>query len=229
MAPAVSMLQLRLEATLADPEARARLEGALGESADRVALAMLGAGELERRGLPLRELDAEAARGLLEQHPEHPELLSIVWREAHERAGGEVTEEVAELLERYAAARPVDPEPHRLLARHYLDAGDAASLERAVEHLAWLDAREQRSAVLAVERARRLAQLGRLEDAMVAAERAVRLAPFDADHRELAATAALRLGDFAEAERHIAALVEIEPEREIHRLRLRKVRERLSG
>ncbi len=49
-----------------------------------------------------------------------------------------------------------------------------------------------------------------------------------ADYRELAATAALRLGDWREAERHIAALVEIEPERDIHQLRLRKVRERLE-
>jgi len=229
MAPEPSLLELRLEATLADEASRAELEASLGESADRIALAMLGAGELERRGLPIVELTPGIARRLLEAHPEHPLLLGLVWRAAHEAAGGEVTAEVAALLERYAAARPVDPEPHQLLARHYLDAGDPASLERAVEHLAWLDAREQRSAVLAVERARRLSELGRLEEARTAAERAVRLAPFDADHRELAATAALRLGDWAEAERHIAALVEIEPDREIHRLRLRKVRERLSG
>jgi tetratricopeptide (TPR) repeat protein len=229
LAPSPSLAELRLEATLADEEAREKLEEALGESADRIARSMLGAAELEARGLPLAELDADAAQALLEEHPGHPLLLSLIWEDSFERAGGEVTAEVAKWLERYAAARPVDPEPHRLLASHYLDLGDPASLAKAVDHLAYLDRREQRSAVLTVERAKRLAELGRLEESLVAAERAVRLAPFDADHRELAATAALRLGRLGEAERHIAALVEIEPDREIHRLRLRRVRERMSG
>ena len=229
LAPSPSRAELRLEATLADEASRAALEEALGESADRVALSMLGLAELGARGLPLRELDAEAARELLGAHERHPELLSIIWRDALERAGGELTVEVASWLERYAAARPVDPEPHRLLASHYLELGDEASIARAVEHLLYLDQREQRSAVLTVERAKRLAELGRFEESLAAAERAVRLAPFDADHRELAATAALRLGRWGEAERHIAALVEIEPDREIHRMRLRKVRERTSG
>ncbi len=224
-----SRAELRLEATLADEASRAALEKALGESADRVALSMLGLAELGSRGLPLRELDAEAARELLGAHERHPELLSIIWRDAQDRAGGELTAEVASWLERYAAARPVDPEPHRLLASHYLELGDEASIARAVEHLLYLDQREQRSAVLTVERAKRLAELGRFEESLAAAERAVRLAPFDADHRELAATAALRLGRWGEAERHIAALVEIEPDREIHRMRLRKVRERTRG
>jgi tetratricopeptide (TPR) repeat protein len=229
LAPSPSLAELRLEATLADEEAREKLEEALGESADRVARSMLGAAELEARGLPLAELDADAAQALLKEHPGHPLLLSLIWEDFFERTGGEVTAEVAKWLERYAAARPVDPEPHRLLASHYLDLGDPASLAKAVDHLAYLDRREQRSAVLTVERAKRLAELGRLEESLVAAERAVRLAPFDADHRELAATAALRLGRLGEAERHIAALVEIEPDREIHRLRLRRVRERMSG
>ena len=179
-------------------------------------------------------LDGASALSLLEAHPEHPDLLRFMWERALEESGGRVTAEAARWLERYAAARPVDPEPHRLLARHYLDAGpDAgvgvAAAEKAVEHLAFLDAREQHSAVYAVERSKRLSELGRLGDAREAAERAVRIAPFDADHRELAAAAALRQGDWGGAERHVAALVEIEPGRDIHRLRLKKVRERIGA
>ncbi len=176
--------------------------------------------------LGVDEFEVEQVRDLLEHHPHHPDLLLAMANAELHAADGVVTDEVAALFERYAEARPVDPEPHRILARHYLgQEGDGAS-ERAVRHLAYLDAREQKTPVFAVERSKRLAALGRLEDASVAAERAVRLAPFDADHRELAATAALRRGDWADAERHIAALVEIEPDRDIHRLRLRKVRER---
>lgn len=174
----------------------------------------------------LEEFDADAVHALLESYPEHPDVLHAAWTLVLQASGGEVTDEVAAFLERYIAARPVDPEPHRVLARHYLEQGTREADALAVEHLAYLDAREQKTPVFAVERAKRLAALGRLDEAMDSAERAVRLSPFDADHRELAATAALRLGDWATAERHIAALVEIEPEREIHQLRLRKVRER---
>jgi hypothetical protein len=35
--------------------------------------------------------------------------------------GGQVTPETTALLERYAAARPVDPFPHRVLANLYLN------------------------------------------------------------------------------------------------------------
>jgi len=172
------------------------------------------------------ELDGASALSRLEAHPGHPDLLRFMWERALADSGGEVTGEAAGWLERYASARPIDPEPHRLLARHYLDLDDG---EAALEHLAFLDAREQHSPVYAVERAKRLASQGRLDDAREAAERAVRIAPFDADHRELAAAAALRQGDWVGAERHIAALVEIEPGRDIHRLRLRKVRERMGA
>ena len=172
------------------------------------------------------EFDAETVERLLGAHPGHPDLLQAAATLALQEADGVVTDEVASLLARYAEARPVDPEPHRVLARHFLETDTPDSMERALDHLAYLDAREQKTPVFAVERSKRLAALGRMGESLATAERAVRMAPFDADYRELAATAALRLGDWATAERHIAALVEIEPERDIHRLRLRKVRER---
>ena len=229
MIPSPSLERLRLEATLGDEDALEALATALGESADRVVQAMHGVADLRGRPLPLVELTPGVVRELLAEWPGHPDLLMLAWQGAMAESEGVMTAEIEALLERYASARPVDPEPHRLLARHLLDRGDEASLTRAVEHLAYLDAREQNSPVFAVERARRLAELGRLGESLAAADRAVRIAPFDADYRELAARSALLLQDWGEAERHIAALVEIEPDRDIHRLRLRKVRERAES
>jgi len=185
----------------------------------------------------IEELQAEAGveqfgpdevDALLERYPDHPDLLQAAATIAQRDDEDALSAEAIELLTRYASVRPVDPEPHRVLARHYLEQDTPEAAARAVVHLAYLDAREQHSPVFAVELSKRLATLGELPQSLDAAERAVRIAPFDADHRELAATAALRLADWETAERHIAALVEIEPDRDIHRLRLRKVRERLD-
>jgi tetratricopeptide (TPR) repeat protein len=167
----------------------------------------------------------------LPNHPRHPDLLELSARIALDGSppadGGALTPEVIEALLSYADVRTVDDWPHRLLARHFLGfEGD----ERfgALPHLAFLDAREQGSTVYAAARARLLAERGDHADAQAAAERATRIAPFDADARELAARVALVAGDPATARRHIEALVFLEPDRDVHRRRLEAVT-RLAG
>lgn len=173
----------------------------------------------------------------LEQYPKHPEVLELAVDQAVQALGGaEPTATLAPLLERYAAARPVDPKPHRLLARLYLalpmptteeGAGVAGPLS-AIPHLEFLDAREDRLPVYAAQLASLYAQAGDLEKASAKAERATRVAPYEARHRELAAGIALQRQDPATAKRHIEMLRALEPDRAIHQKRLEAV-EKLLG
>ena len=164
----------------------------------------------------------------LAEHPAHPELLELSVEAALRRAGGEPRAEMIPLLERYAAARPVDPMPHRHLARLYLGgAGDGPAA--AIPHLEYLDAREQHSGAYAIELARRHAALEQWEMASARAERATQIAPFSAPYREFAATVALRRGDRDTALRHITALTLIEPHRELHQRRLEALKSQMGG
>ncbi|MCB9841224.1 MAG: hypothetical protein H6809_06215 [Phycisphaeraceae bacterium] len=162
-------------------------------------------------------------RSWLAEFPGHPEVLREIVRLTLEVNRGEATPETASLLLEYAAACPVDDGPHRALARLYLRTPGRE--HEAIPHLAFLDAREQATPVYAAELARQHAALGDYDAAAPKAERATWLAPFDADQRELAARIALLRQDYATAERHIAALTIIEPDREIHQRRLERVRE----
>lgn len=159
----------------------------------------------------------------LAEYPAHPEILEHAVMAAIRRAGGEPTADMVPLLERYAAARPVDPMPHRHLVRLYLaGAGDGPSA--AIPHLEFLDAREQHSGAYAIELARRYAAMSDWNRAEAKATRATRIAPFSAPYREFAATVALSRGDHQGAMKHITALTRIEPDREIHKRRLEALR-----
>lgn len=161
----------------------------------------------------------------LREHPEHPELLSLAVRDALAANKGEPTPGMIDLLERLARARPVDPTPHRHLARLRLDAGE---LEQAVRHLEFLDVREQYSPALAAELSRTHARLGDWDRAWEAALRAVRIAPYEGSGREWAATVALKRGDHEAARWQLTALTRLEPDRPEHAERL-KALEKLSG
>lgn len=187
--------------------------------------------ELMEGAAPLGEAPPKAPTremidGWLTAHPEHPDVLELAVDEGVRRAGGKVTMELAPLLERYAKARPVDPKPHRLLAKMYLDLASAAPDElgthasEAIPHLEFLDAREQKTPAYAVELAKRYASLGDYEKAKAAGVRATRIAPFVAGPREVLATVAVQAKDYEMAERQLRALVLIEPDREIHKRRL---------
>jgi tetratricopeptide (TPR) repeat protein len=127
------------------------------------------------------------------------------------------------LLQRAAAARPVDPLPRKLLADLSLSgkngkAGDASAA--SIEYLGWLDAREQYTAVYAAELARAYAASGDWDKAEEKAERATRVAPYEPGPRELAASVAIKRKDYLAAERHIRALIALEPDRAVHQKRL---------
>lgn len=203
-------------------EARSALEDRLGRTVDRSGWgAATGAGSAETWNPSLPEPTLEMATRWLERFPGQADVLELNVRLRLRESGGEPTGELAPLLERYASARPVDPLPHKLLARLFL--ADAATAGQAIPHLEFLDAREQKSAALAVELARRYAALGRWDEAAAKARRATIIAPYDADHRELAATIALQRRDYDEAVHQVEALTKLEPDREVHRRRLEAV------
>lgn len=159
----------------------------------------------------------QAVTRALKAHPEHPELLALAVEAALEERGNQPDASMVELLERLAAARPVDDRPHRLLARHFLTSDQP---ERAIPHLEWLDAREVHSPAYASELARLYAERGEIEKAHAKAMRVVRIAPFDADSRELAARVAIVTKDWDQARHQLRALAAIEPDRELHKRRL---------
>lgn len=180
--------------------------------------------------MPPVQLDDASVRAFLARHPDHPDLIEILLRRA--RSGGSAeSDESRDLLERYARARPVDPFPHRLWAQRALgrNAGPdgEGALERdaarALRHLVELDLRADKdnSYALAIARLRR--GQGDLEGASASAERAVRMNPFDASVRELAAAIAVEAGSLGQARLHVAALVALEPSRELHRTRLERL------
>lgn len=173
-----------------------------------------------------REPTPDQVRAWLERYPDHPEVLELAVRSALAQTGGAPTEALRPLLERYARARPVDPMPHRHLARLALAADDP---QRAVPHLEFLDAREEKSPTYAAQLATIAARLGRLDEARDRAERATRLAPYSAPTRELAAAIAVQRRDYAEARRHIEFLIELEPDRAIHRQRLEALERRVQS
>lgn len=162
----------------------------------------------------------------LAKYPANPFVLALKVEMVTQAQGGNATAESVELLERYAAARPVDPLPHRLLAAYYL--GTTAP-EQAVPHLEWLDIRESYAPGYAVELARRYQAMGQMDKALEKAERATQISPYDARFRELAATIALRNSDLESAERHIRALTRLEPDRPEHQRRLEAIIARRKG
>ena len=97
--------------------------------------------------------------------------------------------------------------------------GDAAALR----HLRELDLRADKDNIYALAIARNRRAAGDAAAAMAAAERAVRMNPFDASVRELAASIAVEAGQLGVARVHVAALTALEPDREIHRRRLERV------
>lgn len=187
--------------------------------------------ELDLSEVALPEPTAAMIAKWLAEHPTHPDVLELAVDEMVKRVNGVVTPAEAPLLERYAAARPVDPKPHRLLARMYLGlsgaeaaALDAEDARNAIPHLEFLDQREQRTPLYAIELAKRYAAVGDFDRAREKADRATRVSPFDAAAREVAATIALQAKDLDGAERQLTALSQLEPDRDLHTRRIEALR-----
>ncbi len=171
---------------------------------------------------PPVEIDDETLAAWLDEHPDHPDLLELTVRR---RLGGEgaLDEPTMALLERYARARPVDPYPDAVLARHWDESGDP---QRAILHLERLDAREQKTPAFADELARLYRASGDTARALEKITRAVQINPYHAPRRELAAAIALQAGRGDLARQHIVALTLIEPDRPQHKRRLEALEKR---
>jgi len=223
-----TLAQILLEESASTDTGREAILQKLDTLAEGAAWATVAEGDPQAWQLRLPTPDKALAQKWLERYPTHPDLLEAMVGYATKEAGDAPDASMVPLLERYAAARPVDPLPHQLLARIYLSAAAGATIngkgpEGAIEHLEYLDAREQGSATYAAELARQYSARQDWPRAMAKAERAATIAPYDADYRELAATVALRQKDYQTALRHITALTLLEPGREIHTRRLEAV------
>jgi cellulose synthase operon protein C len=163
-------------------------------------------------------ISEEQAQRLLATHPEHPDVIELVIRRAMREAGNVVTPETAELLEKLAKVRPGEAFAHRQLARYHLGMNVPA---KAVEHLRWLDAREDKSPLFASQLADALAATGDLAGAYEASKRAVAKGPYMPQFREQAAALALQNQDLPAARRHLVFLTELEPQVSRHQERLK--------
>jgi tetratricopeptide (TPR) repeat protein len=220
-----SLDALRITETLADEELGAAFMRSVQDFALETGIRAVSGAFPARFEPALAEITPELIEFWHAMHPDHPDVVELVIALRLRDAGGEATEEIAPLLERYAELRPVDPMPHRQLARLYLRSDTP---QRAVPHLEFLDAREVWSDTYAIELARLHAAAGRWDNATAKAERATHVSPFDPGNREVAAQVALGRRDFATAERHLLALVDLEPGQKRHVERLEALR-RMSG
>jgi predicted Zn-dependent protease len=239
LAPTPSMRDLAMRLAEGDDSAEQLLRAAERERLARVARAWadaigrpgrerfgLRAGEWPARPMPRVEFDDATVKAFLAEFPAQPDLVEILLRRAR-GAGAAGTAETRALLERYAALRPVDPFPHRVWAKLAIDANaalDAGGDAAALVHLRELDLRSDKDNIYALAIARNRRAAGDLPAALEAAERAVRMNPFDATVRELAAAIAVEGGRLDRAAVHIEALTALEPDRAIHRQRLERLK-----
>jgi tetratricopeptide (TPR) repeat protein len=164
-------------------------------------------------------IDDETLGAWLQERPDHPDLLELALRRRL-RASEEPDDELMDLLDRYSKARPVDPFPHKQLARIWLD---SPTPELAIPHLEALDAREQKTPVFAFELARQYRSLGDTDRALAKVTRACMIDPYDADWRELASAIAFEAGRLELTRAHILAMTLIEPDRPHHQKRLEAI------
>jgi Flp pilus assembly protein TadD len=130
-----------------------------------------------------------------------------------------------ERLAAYSALRPIDPWPHRVLAKAALAAGDAAA---AVPHLQVLDSYSDNDANFAMELARIERGRKNLKLALEHATKAARIRAYDPAAREFVAAIAVEAGDLQTARLHIQALTLLEPTVARHGQRLAKVDEMIA-
>lgn len=174
------------------------------------------------------EADAPALVDLLETYPDHPQLIEKIARDLLSANNGRPAPEMHDILSRWAAAVPVADEPRRMLVLLARESGIDPNDTTTIGYLEHLDARAQYTGAYAAELARLYMRRDEPEPALAKSQRAVRIEPFDAPTRELAATIAWRAGELRLARDHVKALTVIEPDREIHRQRLEAMEARLE-
>ena len=204
---------LRSWGMLPEPPFAALVEGAREPAAG-------GAG-----GAPLVSLDDARLGALLAEHPKHPDLLEL-WLRRRLKDGAAPDAEAAARLRAYAALRPADPWPHRVLAAAAREAGDDAA---AVPHLEFLAAAADNDPGFALELARIERARKNLPRALEHATHAARIEAYDPSTREFAAAIAVEAGDLRAARMHIEALTHLEPDVDQHRRRLARIDEMIEA
>jgi lipopolysaccharide biosynthesis regulator YciM len=177
---------------------------------------------------PPVEITDEQLATWMDEYPDHPDLLELHLRRRIERLGEEISandEALIQLLERYAVMRPVDPYPHKKLAQIWLSSDRP---EKAIPHLEFLDVREEKSPVYALQLARLYRQQSDLESALAKITRGVNINPYHAANREFAATIAMEAKQYPVARQHIVALTLLEPDRPQHQKRLEAIDKMLA-
>ena len=171
------------------------------------------------------EIDSVRLDALLAKHPKHPDLLEL-WLRRRLKGDASPDAETLGQLAAYSAVRPMDPWPHRVLAKAALAIGDSAA---AVPHLEVLDERSDNDGNFAKELARIERARKNLPLALVHATKAARISAYDPAAREFVAAIAVEAGDLPTARLHIQALIFLEPTVDRHRQRLAKVDEMIAA
>ncbi len=172
---------------------------------------------------PRPELSDRVLTRWLELFPDHPDLLRL--RISRLRGTRRLGADLIPLLDRYAAARPVDPMPQQMLAAIHLESDDPTL---AIPYLESVDRLQKYDHTYAIELARLYQRQGRFDIALDRIDRAVTIAPYEARLREEAAAIAIQAGRLDDARRHVVALTILEPDRAQHAQRLQAI-ERLMG
>lgn len=174
----------------------------------------------------------QAINTLLEQYPDHPQLITLQIGIALVGSETRLSPELVAMLEHAITVRPTDESPHQRLAKHYLASESYEEQSQAIPFLEYLDAREIHSPAFAGELSLLYAQSvspDHAQLAMAKALRAVSIAPYDADQRERAARVALLIGNMDEAVHQLEALIQLEPDRAIHQRRLDALNKRIDS
>jgi len=221
-----SLESLRIKETLADDELRDGVIKALKEFALESGHRAISGAFPAQFEPTLVSMTPELVEYWFAMYPDHPDVVELMLRVRLSETDGEANDELAPLLERYAALRPVDPLPHRVLARMYLKTGRGA---RAIPHLEFLDVREVWADTYAIELAKLYGEAREWDKATAKAERATHISPFDPANREVAARIAIGRKDFETAERHLKALIELEPNQKVHIQRLEALQKMRAG
>src|SRR5262249_37925333 len=109
-----SVGRILLEEAAAGDENRAKVAGQVRGLAEGGAWsAALGGGAEPDWPPDLPEPDRAMAERWLAKYPDHPDVLELAVNLALKDTKNEATADIVPLLERYAAARPVDPLSHR--------------------------------------------------------------------------------------------------------------------
>jgi len=164
---------------------------------------------------PRTELTDKVLNRWLELFPDHPDLLRL--RISRWRGTRPLGPDMIPLLDRYAAARPVDPMPHQMLAAIHLESPEPA---RAIPWLEAVDRLQKYDNTFAIELARLYQSQRRFDLALDRINRAVTIAPYDARLREEAAAMAIQAKHLDQARRYLVALTMLEPDRAQHGKRL---------